>query len=37
MNEKKGYKKLKVWEKAHKLAIEIYKGSKAFPKEECMG
>ena len=37
MNEKKGYKKLKVWEKAYKLAIEIYKVSKAFPKEELYG
>ena len=37
MNTKKGYKKLKVWEKAHKLAIEIYKVSKAFPKEELYG
>lgn len=37
MNEKKGYKKLKVWEKAHKFAIEIYRVSKAFPKEELYG
>lgn len=37
MTEKKGYKKLKIWEKAHKLAIEIYRVSKAFPKEELYG
>ena len=37
MGEKKGYKKLKVWEKAHKLALEIYKISKTFPKEEIYG
>ncbi len=37
MNEKKGYKKLKVWEKSHSLAIEIYNVSKAFPKEELYG
>ena len=30
----KGYKKLKIWEKAHELAIEIYKASRSFPKEE---
>ncbi len=28
------YKDLKVWEKAHLLALEIYKASKGFPKEE---
>jgi four helix bundle protein len=28
------YKDLKVWEKAHRLALEIYKASKGFPKEE---
>jgi len=33
----KGYKKLKVWEKAHNLATEIYIVSKAFPKEELYG
>jgi len=35
--EKKGYKKLKVWQKAHTLAMEIYKTSKIFPKEEIYG
>lgn len=33
----KGYKKLKVWEKAHKTAIEIYRISEQFPKEELYG
>ena len=35
--ERKGYKKLKVWEKAHQLAIDIYRVSKKFPKEEVYG
>jgi four helix bundle protein len=34
---KKGYRKLKVWEKAHKMAIGIYQGSKKFPREELYG
>ncbi len=33
----KGYKKLKVWKKAHYLAIEIYKITKRFPREELYG
>lgn len=33
----KGYKRLKVWKKAHVCAIEIYKISKIFPKEELYG
>ena len=37
MTEKKGYRKLRVWEKAHQCAIEIYKISKMFPKEEMYG
>jgi len=37
MMDKKGYKKLKIWEKAHKLAMEIYKTSSKFPKEELYG
>jgi four helix bundle protein len=35
--EIKGYKKLKVWEKAHKLAMEIYRVSNKFPKEKLYG
>lgn len=30
----RNYKDLKVWEKAHLFALEIYKTSKGFPKEE---
>lgn len=37
MIDSKGYKKLKVWEKAHKFAIEIYRLSNKFPKEELYG
>ena len=37
MTEKKGYKKLKVWEKAHQFAVEIYKLSGGFPREELYG
>jgi len=37
VEEKKGYRKLKVWEKAHQLAMEIYRISKTFPKEEIYG
>jgi four helix bundle protein len=37
MTENKGYKKLKVWEKAHKFAIEIYRLSNNFPREELYG
>ena len=31
------YKKLLVWERAHKFALEIYNLSKLFPKEELYG
>ena len=34
---KKGYKKLIVWEKAHKVAMEVYKATAQFPKEELYG
>lgn len=37
MENKKGYQKLKIWEKAHRFAMEIYKISKVFPKEEMYG
>lgn len=30
----KGYKKLKIWERSHYLAIEIYKITKNFHREE---
>jgi four helix bundle protein len=28
---------LEVWEKAHKLTLELYRKSRAFPKEELYG
>lgn len=28
------FKKLKVWEKAHQLTLEVYAVSKSFPKDE---
>ena len=31
------YKKLKVWAKAHSLALSIYQASSGFPKEELYG
>ncbi len=31
------YKKLKVWEKSHHLALEIYRITAGFPKEELYG
>jgi four helix bundle protein len=34
---KKGYKKLKIWEKAHCLAIEVYRITRNFPREELYG
>lgn len=37
VSEEKGYKKLKIWEKAHKMAIEVYKVTKEFPREELYG
>ncbi|MFH1877990.1 MAG: four helix bundle protein [Candidatus Omnitrophota bacterium] len=37
MSMKKGYKKLKVWEKAHSFAMELYRTSRSFPKEELYG
>jgi len=31
------FRNLKVWEKAHKLTLGIYKSSKRFPKDETYG
>ena len=31
------FKKLLVWEKAHKLTLDIYAATKSFPKEELYG
>ena len=33
----KNYKELKVWEKAYKLCLDIYRVTKRFPKEEIYG
>lgn len=31
------YKKYTIWEKSHKLALEVYAITKSFPKEEMYG
>ena len=31
------YKKLFIWERSHKLAVDVYNLSKSFPKEELYG
>jgi hypothetical protein len=31
------FRNLKVWEKAHVVTLDIYKTSRAFPKEELYG
>ena len=31
------FRTIKVWEKAHKLVLEIYKTTKNFPREELYG
>ena len=33
----KDFRQLKVWERAHQLALAIYKATKDFPKEELYG
>jgi four helix bundle protein len=33
----KDFRQLKVWEKAHQLALAVYKETKGFPKEELYG
>ena len=33
----KDFKELKVWEKAQKLTLAVYKGTRSFPKEELYG
>jgi four helix bundle protein len=35
--DNKGYRKLSVWQKADELAMEIYKETKNFPKDEIYG
>lgn len=31
------YRKLQVWVKAHEVALEVYRSSRAFPREELYG
>lgn len=31
------YKKLKVWEKSHKLTLSVYQSTKSYPSEELYG
>jgi len=31
------YRKLKIWERSHSLVLEIYRLTRAFPKEEIFG
>ena len=33
----KDFKKLKVWEKAHRLTLSVYEASANFPREELYG
>jgi four helix bundle protein len=33
----KDFRKLKVWEKAHRLTLKIYKVTEQFPREELYG
>lgn len=33
----KDFRQLQVWEKAHQLALAVYKATKEFPKEELYG
>lgn len=35
--EQKGFKQLKVWQKAYELTLEVYRVTKIFPKEEIYG
>ena len=31
------YRKLKIWEKSHRLTLEVYRVTASFPKEELYG
>jgi four helix bundle protein len=33
----RNFKELKVWEKAHRLTLEVYKVTSSFPKDELYG
>lgn len=36
-NNKRGFRKLEVWQKAYGLALEVYRLTKDFPKSELYG
>jgi four helix bundle protein len=33
----RGFKELKVWQKAHEMTIAVYESTRAFPREELYG
>jgi len=33
----KAFRDLKVWEKSHRLALQVYKATRKFPREELYG
>ena len=33
----KNFRDLKVWEKSHRLALDVYKATRSFPREELFG
>ncbi len=33
----RNFREVKVWEKAHRLTLEVYKATRTFPKEELYG
>jgi four helix bundle protein len=35
--KQRDFRKLKVWEKAHRLTLDVYRVTKAFPREELFG
>jgi four helix bundle protein len=35
--KQRDFRKLKVWEKAHRLTLEVYRDTRLFPREELFG
>jgi four helix bundle protein len=33
----RGFKELKVWQKAHEMTVAVYESTRAFPREELYG
>jgi hypothetical protein len=33
----KDFRQIKVWDKAHRLTLEVYRATKAFPRDELYG